>query len=821
MKAKNYVMVLSIMLLCLSVSVGCSGKADEAPPDEAMAAGLTKEDFPTHAYDRFKGMDGNVELTEDQFKGRNTWLMWTGGNEAGWTYFADHGGGVIDLLKILDNRHVKRSERLQQLGLINEPGFAAPTGPDEFGLWLDQRDAPEPEHLPNPRIYGRASGSIGMRIFPNPNFDDEAARKWDPDRYMTDVSYYKDPNLVRPYRVGMSCAACHVAFHPLFPPEDPLEPEWTNLSSNIGNQYFRAQGIFVYDLEEDDILWQLLDTSRPGALDTSLIATDGNNNPNTMNSVFDVPARVAISQKINTETLSEAGCNQPILPILSHPPDCPERNVPRVLANGEDGIGLRGALTRVYINIGEYHQEWIRDMNLVAGVNKQKPFSIKQAQQKSVYWQVTDFRMINLANYFLATTGPMHLKDATWTDSAGNEHSGSEFVDDGLAEQGKLVFARKCVFCHSSKQPEELGFWANPTDYEKWSQDETYLTRAREIVLDPDFLKDNYMSTDQRYPITLIGTNADRALADNATHGRVWAQFSSETYKEQPSVGEIVYRHPYQDEYRTFQMPPGGPGRYRPLTLIGIWATAPLLHNNTVGDYPAGNDPRQYELVDVSVPGRLAVFNDSIEKMLWPEKRDGVDSIYLTTADSYVKLPYVVLEDFAKRMLGINLGPVLWGIPVLIVAIGVALFLLGCKIKGRRTFKKVSRGILCVVGPLLVLVAIVVVLFVSFPIYNNGIKLGPIPKGTPVNLIFNGINSPPYATQRPDKLKIMLAVGWDMLKVFRRELPSLDHPDVPNLVPNLLKINKSPDFVQDRGHLFGTELSDDDKRALIEFLKTF
>jgi hypothetical protein len=44
----------------------------------------------------------------------------------------------------------------------------------------------------------------------------------------------------------------------------------------------------------------------------------------------------------------------------------------------------------------------------------------------------------------------------------------------------------------------------------------------------------------------------------------------------------------------------------------------------------------------------------------------------------------------------------------------------------------------------------------------------------------------------------------------------------------LLALNKCPDFVVNRGHYFGTDqaegepgLSDDDKRALIEFLKTF
>jgi hypothetical protein len=35
------------------------------------------------------------------------------------------------------------------------------------------------------------------------------------------------------------------------------------------------------------------------------------------------------------------------------------------------------------------------------------------------------------------------------------------------------------------------------------------------------------------------------------------------------------------------------------------------------------------------------------------------------------------------------------------------------------------------------------------------------------------------------------------------------------------KNNLVPDYVADRGHLFGTTLSDADKWALIAFLKTF
>jgi hypothetical protein len=49
-----------------------------------------------------------------------------------------------------------------------------------------------------------------------------------------------------------------------------------------------------------------------------------------------------------------------------------------------------------------------------------------------------------------------------------------------------------------------------------------------------------------------------------------------------------------------------------------------------------------------------------------------------------------------------------------------------------------------------------------------------------------------------------------------------------NVKEPLMKLNKCPDFVVNRGHYFGNAqiagepvLSDDDKSALIEFIKTF
>ena len=40
------------------------------------------------------------------------------------------------------------------------------------------------------------------------------------------------------------------------------------------------------------------------------------------------------------------------------------------------------------------------------------------------------------------------------------------------------------------------------------------------------------------------------------------------------------------------------------------------------------------------------------------------------------------------------------------------------------------------------------------------------------------------------------------------------------LVDDLLEISKCPDFIVNKGHYFGSNLGDDDKNALIEFLKT-
>ncbi len=248
-----------------------------------------QKDFPELAVDVFKPMDGAIKLTPDEIKGRNTWNLWTGGNEQFWDRMARESFGLMDLLKTIDSR--KRAERFTDLGLINQPGYRQATKPDQFGLWIDEAVEAESKDI-DPNVFGRPTGIMGFRLFPNPDFNDEAKKKWDAQRYYNDPDYAVAKDLVRPYRVGISCGSCHIAFNPLNPPASVVDPTWENLSSAIGNQYIREGRTFANNVKEGGLFWEMLKAQPPGTSDTSRIATDHINNPNMINPIFLLGARL-------------------------------------------------------------------------------------------------------------------------------------------------------------------------------------------------------------------------------------------------------------------------------------------------------------------------------------------------------------------------------------------------------------------------------------------------------------------------------------------------------------------------------------------------
>ena len=69
--------------------------------DEARQAGRGAASFPQSADDYFHDMDGGIALTPDEVKGRNMWLVWTGGNDRFWDHMTQYTFGAFDLLKMI------------------------------------------------------------------------------------------------------------------------------------------------------------------------------------------------------------------------------------------------------------------------------------------------------------------------------------------------------------------------------------------------------------------------------------------------------------------------------------------------------------------------------------------------------------------------------------------------------------------------------------------------------------------------------------------------------------------------------------------------
>jgi hypothetical protein len=781
--------------------------------DEAMLAGRAAESFPAAGEDYFHDMDGGIALTPDEIKGRNMWLVWTGGNDRFWDKMTNASVGNFDLLKTISSNSVlknKRDNRWDYLGLINEPCFDQATGPDpnRYGLWLDKRRAdcaPDPfddekkypgvqigargKNLPLGSYYGSPTGVVGLRLFPNPDFDDAAQQKWDPVRYYNDPSYYQSKSLVRPYRVGMSCAFCHVGPNPIRPPADPENPMWENLSSNVGAQYFWVDRIWSWPASPDSYIYQLLHTSRPGTLDTSLVSTDYINNPRSMNAVYGLGSRLEIAKRWGKEKLADGGLNNkqfndyvtegPLTEFFRKPDTV---WTPHVLKDASDSVGALGALNRVYLNIGLFSEEWLLHFNPLVGGKPITPIEISSAERNSSYWKATEAQTPDMALFFLKSTAPHHLKDAP----GGAAYLSS---DQSILGRGKVVFAERCARCHSSKLPTPApgldpqgcagpGYLACWNHYWAWTKTDDFKQKMRQIVLADDFLDNNYLSADFRVPVTLLQTNACSPLATNAISGNIWDNFSSQSYKDLPSIGTVTVYDPFTGEPRPYQMPAGGRGYTRPASLISAWSTAPFLQNNSVGRF--NSSP--------SVAARMDSFQNSIEQLLWPERRDK-DSLLpdkipgvidRTTAQSYLWVSAGYLPDFLQNLQG-----------------------------------PLERYFPSIFG-------------------DGGIKIGPIPKDTPVDLLANlelVSEDPDPATVATHELKVaglMLDIKGALDKFPAGATDDQARQAFTPLAGRLLSLSKCPDFIVNRGHYFGSDqfkeepgLSDSDKQALIEFIKNF
>ncbi len=797
-----------LLAICLSLATGWFAReaGAQAVIDEAKQTGRSAQSFPAADEDYFRAMDGGIQLTPDEVKGRNMWLLWTGGNDRLWDELTNLTFGSFDLLKTLSSYpgwKYSRDNRWNYFGLVNEPCFSKATGPNpqRYGLWLDVRDAncpadpfENPEKYPGVAIgargkdipagsyYGYPTGVVGLRLFPNPDFDEAAAKEWNAERFYKDPDYYLSKDLVRPYRVGMSCGFCHVGPNPEKPPANPEAPQWENLSSTVGAQYFWVDRIFAWNPDPSAFFFQSLHTARPGSLDTSLVSSDNINNPRTMNAVYNLWPRLEAAKRWGQETLGPDNLankqfndfvNQGPLTEFFQPPDTVW--TPHVLKDAADSVGALGALNRVYLNIGLFSEEWLRHFKPILGGKPVTPIEITTARANSTYWGATELQTPNMALFLVKASYPHKLQNAP---------GASAYLNDppDAVRQGKLVFADNCAACHSSKAPQQPAR-ANPAlcigpgyldcwnRYWEWTHTDDFRQQMRQIVNAGDFLDNNYLSNDMRVPVTLLQTNACSPLATNAIAGNIWDNFSSASYKALPSVGAITVYDPFTGAPRQYQMPAGGRGYTRVPSLVSLWSTAPFLLNNSVGRF----NPSP------SVEARMASFDDAITKMLWPEKRekdavlaDKVPGVIdRTNATSWLRVPTGYLPDVIKD----------------------------------------AQDVLQLIAPKL--------------FDQGGLEIGPIPAGTPVDLLAN-FDPLPDSTSLRERLAHDKAVVKAVVQLVRdlKALPQGATDEqarqvFANVGKQLFALSKCPDYVVNRGHYFGSQLSDVDKKALIAFLKTF
>jgi hypothetical protein len=208
------------------------------------------------------------------------------------------------------------------------------------------------------------------------------------------------------------------------------------------------------------------------------------------------------------------------------------------------------------------------------------------------------------------------------------------------------VFARECASCHSSKvAPENIradknalakfyeghvfgkeDYWQHEFSAAKlkdftfmgkyFAKDAKGQLRPKQFV-DKGIFGQDWLGNDERTPFNIVGTNMCRALHDNHNQGHIWEEFSSETYKNAPSVGSVkqVFNRlipligglPFGE--RKIE---GGPGYMRNISLLSVWATAPFMHNNAIGEVTFLPDGAP----DYTLSGRIKQFENSYDELM-------------------------------------------------------------------------------------------------------------------------------------------------------------------------------------------------------------
>ncbi|MEN8720048.1 MAG: hypothetical protein ABF296_07295, partial [Oceanococcaceae bacterium] len=329
---------------------------DPPPPcDQPQPTGYDAEScrIANSLYTELEKIDAKkaAEMRAMIRRGRDVWFKGTFGNQ---DLNEIHLARTIgqENMHYAEWMHTKhRPYRFSKWGLINDPDCEQG---DESTFWLDRCADP------------KSSGVLGYRkYFKTPEVNAEGEVVFDPR-----ATPYTEGEMEaqRRFAIGHPCVQCHVAFDPTNPPKDPNEPEWQNLTGHIGNQYVNQPlSAFLSAVPEDHFAKQALMGARLGTVDTSLNPNDFMHNPGTQNNITDFMNKRIFAHRMKNPITGEIVDSQTM----------------HVLKGGEDSVGERLALLRVYVNIGMCTEEcWVPNFpvpgTFFGDDARQQPMSIKQ-----------------------------------------------------------------------------------------------------------------------------------------------------------------------------------------------------------------------------------------------------------------------------------------------------------------------------------------------------------------------------------------------------------------------------------------------------------
>jgi hypothetical protein len=513
--------------------------------------------------------------------------------------------------------------------------------------------------------FGTSAGAVGYRKFPNPRFNEnrwKAIGGW--TGYTEKMIRDGVNNSIQPpFRIGKSCASCHAAFDPLNPPLDVNQPSWSNIKGETGNQFLNVSKLMASGEKNNSLEAQLFTHARPGTADTSAIPNDFVNNPGSINAIINFPARPLFddivtrwnlvsgcdeSDSANCQKVAYKNQNGSVAGYKFWQLETKKMKVPHILKGGEDSAGFDLAVQRVYVNTGMCSEQcWMNHLTDVKELDPsarnygQTAFDIAQCRQDCASFRANEDRVGDILSY-LTSRRPVDLKDAlksvktqtgqsvvsaTVPDAVADSQFKS-FIEsrfgEGSIEKGRRIFANNCAQCHSSQNfSSKENLSANENSFESTDF-------KRSITLSTgESIKADWLGNDKSTSANEAGTYSCRSLHSNHKLGHVWQNFSSDSYKNLPPALNDRLDRPVT----------GGPGYYRNISLLNVWAYAPFLHNNSVGPEICGKAPQGHQVIlstvdgrqtdpqkkyscdvnyDPSVLGRLALFEKSMDELLTP-----------------------------------------------------------------------------------------------------------------------------------------------------------------------------------------------------------